>query len=635
VQRRWVRLVGVVVLALGLPHGASPVSIARRAAQPAPAAPHLHVAGNQIVATDRTPVVLHGVSRSGAEYACVNGFLPGAHDPPALFDGPMDDASVRALSAWHITAVRLPLNEDCWLGLNGIPASVSGATYRAAIVTYVRRLLRVGLTPILTLHEAAPARLIAIQQIPMPDADHSPAFWTSVARTFGRDTRIVFDLFDEPFPDNQQDSAAAWRCWRDGGAGTTATGAGPCRGVTYRDARNRDTGIPYRAASMQALVDAVRGTGARNVLALDGVAYADSLARWARYAPHDPLHALVAGWHPYSFNACAGHPSCWDATVAPLAAQVPVLLTEMGEDDCSARYIDRLMAWADRHGLGYLAWTWNTPDHAGCRPNGGADGDIFVIASYDGRPFPGMGVGFKAHLAHLAHLAQFAAGRPRVRVGRRYPAHTGIVATTFWVGEIFDPHAADGSQVTSTYDAHWMTRYGGCDGVIAAGVCATERRTAANGYFPTRMTPRQNPFYLDLPFDDVNNAAAFRIRAQVIPWAHDPGYGGQADDPSFSYMKNRWVALTHEGHTCYGQIEDAGPGQYADARYVFGRGDGRPTNTRYNGAGLDVSPALNGCLGFADLNGDGDRVNWRFVDRAAVPAGPWTQVITTSGVANS
>src|ERR1700744_5879735 len=33
-----------------------------------------------------------------------------------------------------------------------------------------------------------------------------------------------------------------------------------------------------------------------------------------------------------------------------------------------------------------------------------------------------------------------------------YPWHTNIVSTTFWVGEIFDPNASDGSQVISTYD---------------------------------------------------------------------------------------------------------------------------------------------------------------------------------------
>jgi hypothetical protein len=216
--------------------------------------------------------------------------------------------------------------------------------------------------------------------------------------------------------------------------------------------------------------------------------------------------------------------------------------------------------------------------------------------------------------------------------GRRYPLHTGITATTFWVGEIFDPRSADGSQVISTYDARWMAHYGGCDGVVTRGLCQTERRFAANGWFPTRMISRENPFYLDLPFDDINDAAAFAQRAQVIPWAGDRGYAGHADDSGFSYMKNRWVKLMRNGRTCYGQIEDAGPGDYDDYQYVFGTANRRPASTLYNGAGLDVSPALTGCLGFSELNGDDGRVDWQFVDAVDVPPGPWTKLVTTRGV---
>ena len=50
-----------------------------------------------------------------------------------------------------------------------------------------------------------------------------------------------------------------------------------------------------------------------------------------------------------------------------------------------------------------------------------------------------------------------------------YPLHTDVVATTFWVGEIFDPQASDGSQVISTYDSHWLAHYGGCDGIVVNG----------------------------------------------------------------------------------------------------------------------------------------------------------------------
>ena len=219
---------------------------------------------------------------------------------------------------------------------------------------------------------------------------------------------------------------------------------------------------------------------------------------------------------------------------------------------------------------------------------------------------------------------------PSPQPSGRYPLHTSIVATTFWVGEIVDPSASDGSQEVSAYDDAWLTNYGGCDGVIAEdGSCQTERRVADDDYFPTRMTPRQNPFYLDLPFDDVNNPTAAAQRSTVVPWAHDPGWRERLADPARSIMKNRWVAVRKGSRTCYGQIQDAGPGEYDDSRYVFGTDDARPKSRRYNGAGMDVSPALNGCLGFSELNGTSDRVDWWFVDDDDVPPGPWRMLVTT------
>ncbi|MBG6059199.1 hypothetical protein RCH16_002511 [Cryobacterium sp. MP_M5] len=216
--------------------------------------------------------------------------------------------------------------------------------------------------------------------------------------------------------------------------------------------------------------------------------------------------------------------------------------------------------------------------------------------------------------------------------GGTYPWHTGIVSTTFWVGEVFDPNASDGSQVYSTYDSGWMESYGGCDGILTENDCQTEARSAANGFFPTTMTPLENPFYLDLPFDDLNDPKAFASREKVIPWAGDPAYAGSAGNDRMSLMKNRWVRIRANGHTCYGQIQDAGPGQYHDAAYVFGHDDRRPANKKFNGAGMDVSPALNGCLRFTDINGEDDTVDWQFVEFSDVPPGPWTTIVTTSGV---
>lgn len=242
-----------------------------------------------------------------------------------------------------------------------------------------------------------------------------------------------------------------------------------------------------------------------------------------------------------------------------------------------------------------------------------------------------------AALSLAACRADGPAGPPGVVDGTvdtssAYPWHTDIVATTFWVGEIVDPQADDGSQRVSTYDSHWYATYGGCDGVIRDGDCETERRTAANGYFPTRMTPLANPFYLDLPFDDVHDPQAFATRAEVVPWADEQPYRSWVHEPTASLMLHRWVEVRRGDRHCFGQVEDAGPGEYDDAAYVFGSDDARPRNRRFGGAGLDVSPALNGCLDFTELDGTDDRVDWRFVDDAQVPSGPWTVIVSDGPV---
>ena len=55
----------------------------------------------------------------------------------------------------------------------------------------------------------------------MPDMDHSPAFWTSVATAFKSNPAVVFDLFNEPFDptdprsgdDGNASDAVTWGCW--------------------------------------------------------------------------------------------------------------------------------------------------------------------------------------------------------------------------------------------------------------------------------------------------------------------------------------------------------------------------------------------------------------------------------------
>jgi len=75
--------------------------------------------GNHPVNGAGAMVRLLGVNRSGTEYQCVHG--------NGIFDGPSDAASLGAIAAWRANAVRVPLNEDCWLAINGVNPAYAGA----------------------------------------------------------------------------------------------------------------------------------------------------------------------------------------------------------------------------------------------------------------------------------------------------------------------------------------------------------------------------------------------------------------------------------------------------------------------------------------------------------------------------
>nr|MDT0658982.1 cellulase family glycosylhydrolase [Micromonospora sp. DSM 115978] len=336
---------------------------------PSGAAPALRVSGNQLLTAAGARYRLLGVNRASGEFACVQG--------KGMWDsGPVDQASVNAMKAWNIRAVRIPLNEDCWLGTFGTP---SGATYQQAVKDYVDLLVANGINPILDLHWthglytgniSACADVNATCQKPMPTMQYTPQFWTGVANLFKGNNAVVFDLFNEPYPDasnNWSDMAAAWRCLRDGGT---------C------------TGISYQVAGMQDLVDAVRATGATNVIMTAGLTWTNDLTQWLAYKPIDPTGNLMASWHSYNFNACVTV-ACWDSQIGAVAAQVPVHIGEFGQDTCAHDYIDQVMAWADTNRLGYTAWTWN--------PWGCTGGNV-LITDYAGTPTSTYGEGVKAHL---------------------------------------------------------------------------------------------------------------------------------------------------------------------------------------------------------------------------------------------
>jgi endoglucanase len=256
---------------------------------------------------------------------------------------------------------------------------VGGHNYRSKVATFVHRLEAAGIHPILDLHVVDPGSYPASQALnglrPAPDASHALDFWRSVARRYGGDRAVLFDLYNEP-------NDIGWGCLRDG-----------CR-ITH-DGYSSD--VPhYRSAGTQRLVKAIRRAGAKNVIMVPGLDFTSNLSRWLHYRPHDPLHRLAASLHTYEAPLGGCDPACRRQVLAPLAKKVPVVAGEFGDTDCNHGYSDAFMRWADGHGVSYLGWTWDA-----VRPGSWTcDGGPALIENYRGKP-TSYGVGLRDHLRAL------------------------------------------------------------------------------------------------------------------------------------------------------------------------------------------------------------------------------------------
>jgi endoglucanase len=380
-------------------------------ADPAPAGPPaLTVAGNRLVDPAGNTVLLLGVNRVGPEYACTYGEIAPGPVPGHAGYNLLDATDAAAIAAWRPTAVRVPLNEDCWLGQHGMPAQgLSAATYRKAIVNYVGDLEAQGLYAILDLHWSNPLDLPEGEGLhPMPD-QAAPAFWESVAEAFAGDGAVVFDAFNEPYsPATRGDPAhpVSWNCWRDGG----------CLVPAAPDTEPPDPAQTYTAVGMQQIVDAIRATGAQQPIMLGGLEYSNDLSGWLAHQPTDPVNALVASFHNYTGQECDDE-ACWNETIAPVAASVPVITGEFGETDCPpsgsdpANFDNTYMRWADAHGVGYLGWGWVIPDPPrDCSTP-------YLISDYAGTPVDPNGVALHDHLAALWAAGQTASAGGGGRAG--------------------------------------------------------------------------------------------------------------------------------------------------------------------------------------------------------------------------
>jgi len=333
----------------------------------------ISVAGNHLADAAGRPLTLRGVDLSGTEFACAQGW-DGVYG-----DQPLDLASTyAAMQEWKVNVVRVPLNEDCWLAINNVKPTAAGARYQDAIRTEVELIHSAGMYAILDLHWSAPGAQLALSQNPAPDADHSVTFWRQVAEAYRSDRAVIFDLFNEPY-DYWGGNSDHWAAWKDGDTyAQYVTGGSPYAIST-----------PWRSVGVQALVNVIRDAGATQPIIVNGLDWANDLSGWLTHSPHDPARQLIAGWHVYPGQGCSST-ACWDSVIAPIAQRFPVVVGETGDSSGGTQiFLPRFLPWADRHGLNYVAWTWNPWQ----------DDSNVLIKDWGGTPTDGEGTFYKQELA--------------------------------------------------------------------------------------------------------------------------------------------------------------------------------------------------------------------------------------------
>ena len=337
-------------------------SLAGRAAaqkpDPAPRTLPLKVVKTHLVDSRNERVRLRGVNAASLEWSSDG-------------EGHILDTVTMAIQDWHANVIRLPLAQDRWFGK--VPEQKDdGQAYRALVRQVVDRCAERGCYVILDLHWSDAGEWgKQIGQHVMPD-QNSLTFWKDLAAAYKNHPAVLFDLYNEPHD-------VSWDVWRDGGA------------VTERD-RRTDQERTYEAVGMQALLDAVRGTGAENVVIAGGLNWASDLSGILDGKQlDDPRgNGVVYANHTYPFKRDTVEN--WVAKMEAATRKLPVIVSEFGGDARGRagvpgeQWVRQVLQILEDHGWDWVAWDM----HPGAGPR--------LISDWNYTPTPGFGVWVKQAL---------------------------------------------------------------------------------------------------------------------------------------------------------------------------------------------------------------------------------------------
>jgi len=260
-------------------------------------------------------------------------------------------SAIVAMEDWKANTLRLPIQEKFWFGRDPSQKD-EGKAYRELVDHIVNLAANRGVYVMLDLH-----------RFRAPKKDHID-FWKEVATKYKNHPAVVFELFNEPH-------GTSWEVWRDGGFVEDAkASADEDAFLTPEDKALNKKG--FHAVGMQALIDAVRGTGAKNIVIAGGLDWAYDLSGVANgYTLEEKGgNGLMFAAHIYAQK------TNWLGKVMIVADKYPIIVSECGANtkkftfmpaesqEDAETWVPRFLGFIQKHQLHWTAFSF----HPGSAP---------------------------------------------------------------------------------------------------------------------------------------------------------------------------------------------------------------------------------------------------------------------------
>lgn len=287
----------------------------------------LRVVGNRLHDQNGKEVWLQGVNAGGLET------LP--HDRQVI------KSVLVAIDEWKSNCVRVPMNEAFWYGRSAYQKD-GGKEYREILDQIITLAANRGAYIVIDLH-----------RFRAPKEEHAE-FWKDFATQYKDHPAVLFDIFNEPH-------GISWEVWRNGGWVSTSKGNDESAFLSEEEKRKNNG---FESVGMQGLVDAVRSTGAGNIIIAGGVFWCNDLSGIADgFALDDPDgRGIMYSWHTYNWH------TDWEDKILATAAKHPIFVGECGADAKKMSFIPAedqedpytwvpdMLGFIQKHRLNWTGW---------------------------------------------------------------------------------------------------------------------------------------------------------------------------------------------------------------------------------------------------------------------------------------